>query len=195
MQAIVSGSYTFSTMSDDGVRLWVNGQLLIDNWTNDPPTANTAAPVSLTGGTKYDVKMEFYEAGVSAAAKLLWSYPGQAQQVIPQGQLYSVNQVPTVNAGADQAITLPTVVNLSGSASDDGLPNPPAALTTTLEKGERTRGRGRRSSRLRQRDALLDDGDLLGVGDLCAAAGGHRRRPYRQRRHHDRRLRCRGRHG
>ena len=41
------------------------------------------------------------------------------------------NQAPTVNAGLDQIITLPSLANLSGTASDDGLPNPPATLTTT----------------------------------------------------------------
>jgi len=42
-----------------------------------------------------------------------------------------VNQAPTVNAGPDQTITLPATASLSGTASDDGLPNPPATLTTT----------------------------------------------------------------
>jgi len=42
-----------------------------------------------------------------------------------------VNQPPTVNAGPDQTITLPATASLSGTASDDGLPNPPATLTTT----------------------------------------------------------------
>ena len=45
-----------------------------------------------------------------------------------------VNQPPTVNAGADQTITLPSPANLNGTASDDGLPNPPASLTTTWNK-------------------------------------------------------------
>src|SRR6185295_6354594 len=44
------------------------------------------------------------------------------------------NLPPTVNAGPDQTITLPAVANLSGTASDDGLPNPPATLTTTWSK-------------------------------------------------------------
>lgn len=44
------------------------------------------------------------------------------------------NQPPTVNAGADQTITLPASAALSGSATDDGLPNPPAALTTAWSK-------------------------------------------------------------
>jgi hypothetical protein len=88
VQAPVTGSYTFSTVSDDGVRLWVNGQLRIDNWTNHAATTNTAAPITLTAGVKYDVKMEFYDATYDAVAKLLWSYPGQAQQIVPQAQLY-----------------------------------------------------------------------------------------------------------
>ena len=45
-----------------------------------------------------------------------------------------VNQPPTVNAGLDQTITLPSSASLTGTASDDGLPNPPASLTTTWSK-------------------------------------------------------------
>ncbi len=45
------------------------------------------------------------------------------------------NTAPTVNAGSDQAITLPTdTVNLDGTVNDDGLPNPPAAVTVTWSK-------------------------------------------------------------
>ena len=42
-----------------------------------------------------------------------------------------VNAAPTVSAGSDQTITLPATATLSGSATDDGLPNPPAALTVS----------------------------------------------------------------
>jgi hypothetical protein len=40
------------------------------------------------------------------------------------------NQVPRVNAGPDQAVTLPNPVNLDGTVTDDGLPNPAASTTT-----------------------------------------------------------------
>ena len=46
----------------------------------------------------------------------------------------AANQAPTVSAGADQTITLPASAQLGGSASDDGLPSPPGALTTTWSK-------------------------------------------------------------
>ena len=46
----------------------------------------------------------------------------------------ATNQAPVVNAGGDQAITLPAGATLSGSATDDGLPSPPAALTYAWSK-------------------------------------------------------------
>ena len=39
-----------------------------------------------------------------------------------------------MNAGSDQTITLPASASLNGTASDDGKPNPPGALTTTWSK-------------------------------------------------------------
>lgn len=44
------------------------------------------------------------------------------------------NQAPVVNAGVDQSITLPSGVSLNGTVTDDGLPNPPAALSYTWSK-------------------------------------------------------------
>src|SRR4029077_3538368 len=46
----------------------------------------------------------------------------------------TANTPPVVNAGPDQSITLPSIVILGGSATDDGLPNPPGALTYTWSK-------------------------------------------------------------
>ena len=61
-------TYTFWTTNDDGVRLWVNGQLLIDAWTNQQTWhANT---IALTGTNKYDLVMEYFDATQIALAKL-----------------------------------------------------------------------------------------------------------------------------
>src|SRR5262249_31378718 len=87
VQAQFSETYTFYTQSDDGVRLWVNSQLLIDNWTDHAPTENSAT-IALVAGQKYDIKMEYYENGGGAVAKLLWSSPSTAKQAIPTSQLY-----------------------------------------------------------------------------------------------------------
>ena len=57
-----------------------------------------------------------------------------AQLAAIQVKPATVNQAPTVYAGPDQAITLPNAATLTGSAVDDGLPNPPGTLTYTWSK-------------------------------------------------------------
>src|SRR2546422_9041802 len=54
-----------------------------------------------------------------------------AQRLPPPLPVPLADQAPVVNAGADQVITLPSIANLTGAATDDGQPNPPGALTTT----------------------------------------------------------------
>ncbi|CAE6484244.1 putative baseplate assembly protein [Nitrosomonas nitrosa] len=86
----VTGIYTFYTTSDDGVRLWVNNHLLINNWTDHGVTENSGS-ISLTAGKKYDIKLEYYENTGAAIIKLSWAPPGQSKQIIPQSQLYPRN--------------------------------------------------------------------------------------------------------
>ena len=87
VKAAATGLHTFSTQSDDGVRLWVNGTLLVDNWTDHSPTENQGT-IQLTAGQRYDIRMEYYENGGDATARLSWSAPGIAKQVVPRSQLY-----------------------------------------------------------------------------------------------------------
>src|SRR5262249_27249188 len=75
-------TYTFHTNSDDGVRLYVNNTILIDNWTDHGPTDNTAT-MALTANTTYTIKMEYYENGGGAVAKLHWSTSTIADTAIP----------------------------------------------------------------------------------------------------------------
>ncbi|BAY47671.1 PA14 domain-containing protein [Scytonema sp. HK-05] len=79
----VDGEYTFSTYSDDGVRLWVDDQLIIDNWTPHSPTQDVSKPVMLFEGAKYPITLEFYDETGRAVIDLFWSYPGQDEDLIP----------------------------------------------------------------------------------------------------------------
>ncbi|AKD56212.1 glycoside hydrolase [Spirosoma radiotolerans] len=88
VEAPVSGAYTFSTNADDGVRLWVNGVQLINDWNAHPPVINNGSSINLTAGQRYDIRLEYFENSGGALAKLWWSYPGQAQQTVPQIRLY-----------------------------------------------------------------------------------------------------------
>ena len=81
-----SETYTFYTQSDDGVRLWVNGQLMVDNWTHHGWTEN-AGTITLAAGRKYDIRLEYFQGVGGAAIGLLWSSPSQGKEVIPSSQL------------------------------------------------------------------------------------------------------------
>ena len=81
-----AGAYGFAVQSDDGARLWVNGQLLLNNWSDHPLTENTGT-LSLPAGTWVNLRLEYYERAGSAALRLLWTPPGQAKRVIPAASL------------------------------------------------------------------------------------------------------------
>ncbi|WP_158453665.1 beta-glucanase [Paenibacillus beijingensis] len=81
------GTYTFYTSTDDGVRLWVNNQLIINKWF-DQGTTEWTGTIQLTAGQKYDIRMEYFENTGSASAKLSWSSASQPKQIIPQHRLY-----------------------------------------------------------------------------------------------------------
>jgi glucose/arabinose dehydrogenase len=94
VEAQFTAVYTFYTQSDDGVRLWVNGQQVINNWTDHAQTENSGT-IQLTAGQRYDIRMEFYENGGGATARLLWSSASVPKAVVPSSRLYPQATVPT----------------------------------------------------------------------------------------------------
>jgi hypothetical protein len=102
-----SQTYTFYTVSDDGVRLWVNGVLVIDNWTDHAPTENSGT-ITLSAGQRYDIRMDFYENGGGAMATLSWSSPSIGKEIIPQSQLYPATGTPTPPAAPSNLTASPS---------------------------------------------------------------------------------------
>jgi hypothetical protein len=107
-----SETYTFDTYTDDGVKLWVNDQLLIDKWVSQSVTDWTN-PIALQAGVRYDIKMEYLQTGSSAQAHLSWYSSSQAKEVIPSNNLYSAGF--GGNSNAPSVITSPlTAVGFVG---------------------------------------------------------------------------------
>ena len=92
VKPLYSEFYTFQTFSDDGVRLWVDGVLLIDQWNDHSPTLHNTpiliAP-NLTAGQQYDIKLEYYENKLDSTISLSWASTSQKREIIPQSQLFS----------------------------------------------------------------------------------------------------------
>jgi glucose/arabinose dehydrogenase len=104
VQTKVAGAHTFYTTSDDGVRLYVNNTLVIDNWTDHAPIENSGT-ITLAANTKYDIRMEVYENGGGAVATLSWSGTGLAKEIIPQANLfpYALLVTASTTLGAGEA--------------------------------------------------------------------------------------------
>ncbi len=91
-----SDMYTFTTTSDDGVRLWIDRQLIIDNWTVHPPTDNSGT-IALTAGKAYDLNLEFYEDQGGATIKLFWQRSSEGKSIVPASQLHPFSVAQSAN--------------------------------------------------------------------------------------------------
>ena len=80
------GTWTFYASSDDAIRVWVNGQLVVDDWT--PHALREArGSIALTADRTYEIRIEYLERTTSATARLSWSGPGVTKQIVPATRL------------------------------------------------------------------------------------------------------------
>jgi PA14 domain len=102
-------AYTLYTTSDDGIRVWLNGALLIDNFTNHSPTENRGTTAVLTAGQAYSIQVDYFENTGGATATLSWSSASQSKQIIPQARLAPGSVGPTfpirINFQIEGAVT------------------------------------------------------------------------------------------
>ncbi len=82
-----SETYTFYTETHGGIRLWIDNQLLIDDW-GAHNMAKKDGAISLNAGEKYDIRMEYCETNGAAVARLYWSSTSQDKEIIPKNRLY-----------------------------------------------------------------------------------------------------------
>jgi hypothetical protein len=82
-----SESYTFTTVTDEGVRLWVDGVQLINQWVDQQSVAHSGT-ITLVANRRYDLRMEYYERTGRASARLYWSSASQANEIIPRTHLF-----------------------------------------------------------------------------------------------------------
>jgi hypothetical protein len=80
--------YYFELVADDGVRLWVDGQLLIDQWVIRSRQAKMRAEISLAADRQYPLRLEYFESSGKAFVSLYWQSDSQPRESIPTMQLY-----------------------------------------------------------------------------------------------------------
>jgi hypothetical protein len=150
VQPLFNQTYTFTTTTDDGVRLWVNGQLLVDHFTPQSPTSWSGS-IALSALQLYSIEMDYFQQGGGAIAQLSWSSSSTASAIIPQSQLYPfTNSLPVLFSSPGQINNGVFTLQLSGmpgktyvlQASTDlihwtpiSTNVPPATIQTLIDPG------------------------------------------------------------
>jgi hypothetical protein len=116
------GSYTFTATVDDGIRVFVDGSLLIDHWGDQASPATYTAPTTLSAGV-HEVRVEYYKATGEAVAHVSWSL--DEADAPPEPVIDAPS--PTLSYASGREI------DFQGEATDpeDG-PLPQSALSWTL---------------------------------------------------------------
>ncbi len=115
LRPYVSGAHVLETVTDDGVRLWIDNALVIDGWGG---LGTRTASVNLTAGQDHELKMEFYDGVGDSIARLFWTPPGGSRAIIPTARLFP----PTAPSGANLLVGAGTVWKYLAPAGAGGAP-------------------------------------------------------------------------
>ncbi|WP_379154441.1 glycosyl hydrolase [Paenibacillus sp. sgz5001063] len=86
IKSAYSEKYTFTASSDDGIRVWIGGMLVIDSWKKQSGVSREGS-IQLKAGTSYDIKVEYYENHGDASIRLMWKSPSQKSAIISPSAL------------------------------------------------------------------------------------------------------------
>ncbi len=86
LEISVADTYTFTTTTDDGARLYLDGEMIINKWVDQSTASWSSQPLYLEPGI-YLLVMEYYENGGGAVATLSWETPKIERVIIPGGPL------------------------------------------------------------------------------------------------------------
>ncbi len=81
-----AGTYTLYGRSNGGMRVYLDGRLVVDDWTVHATRERASAALQLAAG-KHALRVEFRDTTGTAAARLSWAGPGFTKQVVPGDRL------------------------------------------------------------------------------------------------------------
>ncbi|MCM3700252.1 PA14 domain-containing protein [Paenibacillus macerans] len=113
-----SGDYTFYMIGDNGFKLWIDDQVVIDHWVNDWDKEQTSQPVTLEGGVKYKFKVEYFEDFGGSNLYLRWSTPNMLKDIVPATAFYLPENYTGPISGNLEADGLTVSLNLMADLSD-----------------------------------------------------------------------------
>jgi len=120
--------YRIHTISDDGIRVWLNGSLIIDQWRLQGPTEVISNQLPLEAGEEYDLRVEYFERGGGATARLYWSSGSMARTIIPEDSMF-----PPIGEGGEFT-TAPESIQFEAELQPDGCFEGIASPAFTLDQ-------------------------------------------------------------
>jgi len=87
LEVDLTDTYIFHITANNGFRLWLDGQPIIDFWDNGATDSRQSEPIELVGGDMHSIRMEYFEGVGTAIAQLFWESSTREQQIIPSGAL------------------------------------------------------------------------------------------------------------
>jgi autotransporter-associated beta strand protein len=118
--------YTFFVTVDDGARLWVDDQLIVQRTYYQAP-GELRGQIRLKAGHRVNVRLEFIQQGGPASAKLEWASASQTKQVVPTNRLYTTTEVRNGGSLMREVWTGLAGGNTSTMTSNANYPNKPAS--------------------------------------------------------------------
>lgn len=82
-----SERYTLHAKYDDGVRIWLDGKVVIDDWKGRYTVDDKSVQIDLEAGRAYDLKIEYFNGGALGVMRLFWSSPSTPEEIVPESAL------------------------------------------------------------------------------------------------------------
>ncbi|WP_255949972.1 beta-glucosidase family protein [Streptomyces odontomachi] len=115
----VTAAYTLAATSDDGSRVYLDDQLIVDNWGDHASRTVTSAPIELTAGEQHTLRVEYYDNASDASVSVGWSAPN-----LPD---------PQIEAAVAAAKDADAAVVVVGDTSKEGTDRTTLALPGTTD--------------------------------------------------------------
>jgi plastocyanin len=83
-----SETYRFRVRADGGVRLWIDGEMVIEDWMAGTFAVYRSGTIDLQAGVPVAIKLEYFDTITTSSISLRWASPSKVLEVVPTARLY-----------------------------------------------------------------------------------------------------------
>ena len=75
-----TADYVIGFTGQDGYRVWIDNNVLVEDWTTHRPATTQTKQIHLDAGHVYPVKVDYFQTIRGSEARLTWAIPGRPEQ-------------------------------------------------------------------------------------------------------------------